>query len=89
MNPTAKPTDSIDRDRRYYRLAMRIFVEFGAEIAVPVVLFTWLGKTLDARWGTKPWLIIAGFILAATLSVVAITKRAKHYGKEYDDIGKK
>jgi len=74
-------------DGKYVTLAFRIIGEFGAIIAVPVVLLAWLGKRLDARYGTSPWLLIAGFVLAAALSVVAVQRRAKAFGREYEALG--
>ena len=63
--------------------------EFGALIAVPVVLLSWLGKQLDTAYGTGPWLLIAGFVLAFTFSAAGIVRRAKRYGQEYEALGKR
>ena len=38
--------------------------EMGFIIAIPIVLLGTLGKYLDQRWGTKPWLTLLGIILA-------------------------
>ncbi len=70
-------------------LGLRITGEFGAIIAAPVVLLAWLGKTLDARYGTRPLLLIAGFVLAFAVSAAGIYRRAREFGKEYEAIGKK
>jgi F0F1-type ATP synthase assembly protein I len=78
---------SRDQDRLYQQLALRIFVEFGAEIALPVVLFTWLGKRLDSIWGSAPWMLVAGFLLAFSITAAVVTRRAKQFGKEYESIG--
>ncbi len=69
-------------------LGFRIMGEFGATIAVPVVLLAWLGKTLDLAYGTGPWLLIAGFVLAFALSAAAIYRRAKTYGREYEALSR-
>lgn len=76
-------------DRGYYLLGLRIVADFGATIAVPIVVFAWLGQRLDARWGTKPWLLITGFVLAALISGGSIYRKAKAYGKEYQELNKK
>lgn len=70
-------------DRQYMLLGTRIVGNFGATIAVPIVLLSLLGKYLDARWGTGPWMLILGFVLAATLSGISITRKAKAFGLEY------
>lgn len=63
---------------------MRIMVDFGATLALPVVFLAWLGRRLDSRHGTSPWLTIAGFALAAFISGYVIWKKAKRYGREYE-----
>ena len=83
------PNPKADSDRRYMLLAVKIVAEFGATIAIPVVVFAMIGKHLDAVYGTRPYLLIAGFVLAAALTAVIIRKRARDFGKEYEDIEKK
>ncbi|OIO52791.1 hypothetical protein COY93_02780 [Candidatus Uhrbacteria bacterium CG_4_10_14_0_8_um_filter_58_22] len=75
-----------DQDRRYIQLGLRIVGEFGAIIAVPVVLLTILGRHADSRYGTAPAGLIAGFVLAALFSGVSIYRRAKRFGREYQAI---
>jgi len=72
-----------DKDRRYILLGLRITGEFGAIIAVPVVLLTMLGKYLDGLYGTRPMLLICGFVIAFALSAVSIHRRAKSFRDEY------
>jgi F0F1-type ATP synthase assembly protein I len=73
-------------DSKYVSLGLRIVGEFGAIIAVPIVLFALAGKWLDGRYGTKPWFLIAGFALAAAVSSISIARKAKAFDKEYKDI---
>lgn len=70
-------------DRRYWLFGLRIAGDFGVTIAIPVVVFAYLGKRLDARYDTAPWILIVGFALAALLSGVMIYRKAKKYGTEY------
>lgn len=70
-------------------LGFRIFLEFGAIIAAPVVFLAWLGKYLDDKYGTEPKLLIVGFVLAFIISAVSIVQKAKRFGNEYDEIDKK
>jgi hypothetical protein len=73
-------------DREYYFLALRIAGDFGASIAVPVVILSILGRKLDARLGTGITLTVVGFIAAALLSGFIIYRKAKTYGKEYQSL---
>ena len=78
-----------DTDRKYLLLSLRIMGSFGAILAVPVVVFALTGKWLDARYGTRPWFLIAGFVFAAVLSAISIVRKAKEFSKEYRDIENK
>ncbi|MFH2062617.1 MAG: AtpZ/AtpI family protein [bacterium] len=78
-----------EQDRKYVILGLRIVGEFGAIIAVPVVLLSLLGKYLDQRYGTAPAFLIAGFLLAAVLSGVSVYRRAREFGREYSQIESK
>lgn len=73
-------------DRQYYYLALRIAADFGATIAVPVVIFALIGRSLDAKNGGGIMFTIIGFVLAAALSGFIIYKKAKKYGKEYQSL---
>ena len=64
-------------------LAWRIFADFSASIAVPAVLGALLGKWLDTRYGTKPYLLIACLAAALLLTAINIVHKAKYYNKEY------
>lgn len=75
-------------DRGYIILGMKIVGDFGATIAVPVVLFAWIGNMLDARWDTRPLMLILGFVTAAALTSVMIYRKAKVYGKAFNDLEK-
>ncbi len=62
---------------------IRIVGEFGGLIAIPVVVFVLVGRWLDGRWGTKPWMTILAFILAALVSGIMVWRRTKDVAKEY------
>jgi thioredoxin-like negative regulator of GroEL len=77
------PLFSSEKDRRYAVLGMRIASDFGASIAVPVVILVIIGQKLDGKWGTGYAWTIGAFILAAVISGRMIYKKAKAYGKEF------
>lgn len=79
MNPTKS-------DREYYLFALRIIGDFGVNIAVPVVVLALLGEYLDDKYGWTPIATISGFILAALISGIIIYRKAKKYGREYQDM---
>lgn len=73
-------------DREYYLFAFRIIGDFGVTIAVPVIIFVLIGQYLDGKYGTNPWLTVLGIIVAALITAKIIYKKAKCYGKEYQDM---
>ena len=79
----------VESDRKYYLFALKIVGDFGATIAVPVVVFALLGQYLDNRWGHSPLFTLLGFALAALLSGRMIYQKAKRYGSEYQKLDDK
>lgn len=76
-------------DAAYQRLAMRVFADFSGTIAVPAVLAALLGQWLDARYGTEPKLLILCFLIAFLLTAFIVVKKARFYGKKYQELNQK
>ncbi len=77
------------QDRKYLLLGLRIIGDFGATIAVPVIVFVIIGQKLDSKYAAGWKFTALAFILAALLSGKMIYKRAKEYGRKYEEIDKK
>lgn len=76
-------------DRQYYLFGLKIAGDFGVVIAVPVVLFVFLGRWLDERY-RQDWLFtVLAFVLAALISGTIIYRKAKKYGQEYQRLNDK
>lgn len=73
-------------DAKYIRFALRIVGDFGATIAIPVVLGTWLGQKLDARTGHQYLYTGIGFALAALFTGLMIYRKTKRYGQEFQKL---
>lgn len=52
-------------------------LEMGFIIALPLLVFALAGKWADQKWGTEPWLTIAGILIAISSTTVWLTKRFK------------
>lgn len=76
------------QERKYILLGFKIVGDFGATIALPVVLFVVIAQKLEGKYGGAPWLTVIGFILAAGLTAKLIVKKAKAYGQEYQKLEK-
>lgn len=73
-------------DRDFYMLAFRILGDFGATIALPVVIFVIIGQWLDGRYDKGPLFTVLAFVFAATLTAKMIHKKSKTYGDEYQNL---
>ena len=70
-------------------MGLRIAGDFGASIAVPVILFVLIGQWLDGKYEKTPLFTVTAFILAALVSGKMLYKKAKKYGKEYNALDEK
>jgi len=76
-------------DRNYYVLGMKIMLDMGFTIAIPAVMAAFLGQYLDEKYHKYPLFIILCLINAFIISVKIIVDKAKKYGKEYEELGRK
>lgn len=51
--------------------------ELGFIIALPLVGLALAGKWLDERFGTEPWLTLAGILLAIVATTIWLIKKFK------------
>ena len=80
------PLFSTEQDRQYAIFGLRIASDFGASIAIPVVLFVWIGQWLEDKYGHAPWFTVSAFALAALLSGWLVYRRIKEYAAEYQKL---
>ncbi len=80
------PLFASEQDRRYAMFGLRIVGDFGASIAIPVVVFVWIAQRLEAKFGHAPWFTITAFVLAAFLSGWKIYRQTKIYSAEYQKL---
>ena len=85
----AEKQKNVNIDRKYWIFALKIIADFGAVIAIPVVVFVIIGQWFDTKFGLAPWCTTAAFVLAALISGKIIFRKAKEYGKEYQDLDTK
>lgn len=46
------------------------FIGLGIQLAAAVVLMFFLGRWLDERWGTTPWMMLAGLLFGTIAGMV-------------------
>lgn len=60
--------------------------QFGYTIAVPLVVLALGGRLLDRKFGTAPWLFLAGIIISIVISTTLLIIRASRIFKSIDRI---
>ncbi|HLD17959.1 MAG TPA: AtpZ/AtpI family protein [Patescibacteria group bacterium] len=76
-------------DARFYRLAFRIFGEFGVTLAAPAVLGLFLGIGVDRWLGTRPWGLFVCLAVSFAASWLWIRRKAVAYAQEFERLSKK
>ncbi|MFA6994925.1 MAG: AtpZ/AtpI family protein [Patescibacteria group bacterium] len=70
-------------------LALKVMANVSAWIAFPVIIGLYLGKWLDKKLGTDPWLFLLTIALCFAVSIYGLTvnalKEFKQIEKEYRD----
>ncbi|OGI17843.1 MAG: hypothetical protein A3J63_01235 [Candidatus Moranbacteria bacterium RIFCSPHIGHO2_02_FULL_40_12b] len=49
--------------------------ELGYSIAIPIVLFALLGRFLDKKLDTSPWLLLSGILISISASSYMVYKK--------------
>ena len=77
ITPDEKPNKEFAK-----RQLISIAFQLGFIIAIPVVLFGFVGKWLDARTGTYPLLTLIGIFAAIVSTSVWIYRKFRSYFKQ-------
>ncbi len=73
-------------EREYLMFGLKIMGNFGAIIAVPIILFVLGGRWLDERFGKGILFTVIAFVLALIFSGISIVRKSREYGKQYQDL---
>jgi F0F1-type ATP synthase assembly protein I len=69
----------------WWRPGILILTKVSASIAIPIVIALYLGKYLDGRYGTTPWIFLGLNFIAFIISLVSIWRSVKAYMKEIEE----
>ncbi len=73
-----------NRSRPGLWLALGFAWKLGYSIAVPLVLLLLVGRWLDQRLGTAPWLLITGLVVSFVLTNVLMFREAMRVMQQAD-----
>jgi len=63
-------------EKAWWQPALLTFTKMSVWIAAPIILGVFLGKSLDERYGTEPWLFLITVGLGFLVSMVGIGREA-------------
>ncbi len=61
-----------------------LFMKVSVWIVGPILIALFVGKYMDAKYNTEPWIFIWAMVIAFITSMIAITKVALKYIKKVD-----
>ena len=61
------------------------FLTLGLQLAISVVTFFFLGRWLDGKFGTGPWLMILGAVMGITGGLIAFIRKVTEFAKKQDE----
>jgi F0F1-type ATP synthase assembly protein I len=74
----------MERDARPRGAAYASMMTLGLQLAIAVVAFFFLGRWLDGKLGTSPWLMLAGLAVGAGGGLLSFVRKAVELGREQD-----
>lgn len=83
--PTYTPSSGEAKYDNAWQTALIIFTRLSVWIGVPIVLAVFLGKWLDNKYNTEPWLFLATVGVAFILSMIGLIKETLKEFKKIDN----
>ena len=80
---------NLNTGNSWWKPGVEIFTQVSGWIAGPIVLALIVGKYLDGRFGTKPWMFLGLTGLAFFISIFGIVRVVSKYMKNISEENKK
>ncbi|MEA2065367.1 MAG: AtpZ/AtpI family protein [Patescibacteria group bacterium] len=72
----------------WWQPGIKLFLKLSVWIAVPIISAIFLGKWLDDKYNTEPWLFLLSVFIAFIISNVGIVYNAVITMKNLDNLSK-
>ncbi|MFH1583038.1 MAG: AtpZ/AtpI family protein [Candidatus Falkowbacteria bacterium] len=72
----------------WWHPAVMMFAKLSGWIAAPVIIALYLGKWLDKRYDSAPWLLLGCIGVAFFVSMIGLVKETVREYKKIDHLGK-
>lgn len=75
---------SLESKTPFWQPAIIIFAQVTGWIAVPIIIALYVGRWLDNRYSSEPWLFIASMAVAFLISSIGIVRVTLGYIKKIE-----
>ena len=75
-NDTVKKSNSSQNDSNFNAQALFLFTKLSIWIVGPVLIAILIGKWLDEKYNTEPWLFLASVAIAFIISMTGLIKNS-------------
>ncbi len=76
--------DKLFEDQRTTLRRFAPFLTLGIQLALSIVFFFFLGKWMDARFDTSPWLMLGGLVAGGVGGMVKFITSVMKIGQQQD-----
>ena len=66
----------------WWKPGIVIFTKVSAAVAIPIILALFIGKYLDTKYGTSPWIFLGLTAIAFIISLISIWRSLTGYMKK-------
>jgi F0F1-type ATP synthase assembly protein I len=80
--------DSMQSKEVWWLAPVQMFLRISGWVALPLILSLFLGKWLDRKYDSAPWLLIATSAIAFITSMYGIIRNAKQEFKKIEEENK-
>ncbi len=63
----------------WWKPGIIIFTKVSAAVAIPIVIALYLGKYLDTKYDTAPWIFLGLTFIAFIISLISIWRSLQNY----------
>jgi F0F1-type ATP synthase assembly protein I len=71
--------DNPKNNNPWWKPGIVMFIKVSASIAIPIVLALYIGKYLDTKYDTAPWIFLIATGIAFIISLVSIWRNLTSY----------
>lgn len=73
-----------ENNSNIWGVALAFFAKISAWVAVPIIGALFLGRYLDSRFQTKPWIFLGLTGIAFIISLIGILKESREYLRDIE-----